>query len=752
MSVPQRLLLCELADAYGVGTQYWSANGTLEIVEDETLIKVLAAMDVDARSEESAYAALEEAHLAPWRDILPACTVAREGCVSYLHLHVPHGAGLEVGIEFEEGGFLALEQGEDFTEPRLIDGMLTGQATFLIPGDLPWGYHTLVASVDPSSAYDECAPQEPSTHRAALIYAPARIELPSVQNKRGWGVMAQLYSVRSHTSWGVGDASDLAELCAIFGEMGGDFVLVNPLHAAELTGHMTPSPYLPVTRRFFNPIYIRVEDIDEYAYLRPGQRAKIDALAAGSRALSEVNGIIDRDTSWANKREALRVIFTAPRSHSRQRAFERFTAEQGKGLEDFALWCAVREAGEGNFPEGFDSPDSPAAKEARTVYAQSIEFYSWLQWILDNQLARAQRVARESGMSIGIFHDLAVGVHPVGSDTWATPDVFAQAVTVGAPPDVYNPLGQNWSQPPWRPDALARQAYAPMRDLVRTVMRHAGGIRVDHIMGLFRLWWIPEGNAPSQGAYVRFDHEALVSVLVLEACRAGALVVGEDLGTVEPWVRDFLADRGILGTSVLWFEQDETGHFLSPEHIRSTTLATVDTHDLPPLAGYLDGEHVRIRESLNLLVDPPARVWKEAQEERARMVSTLEGAGLLNAQSPRARLDPRGEAIDDLQDEAAKAEAAFHAAASASYSEEAIIEAMHCYIARTPAELIAISLVDCVGEKRAQNQPGTNNEYPNWRVPLADETNELVFVEDLPTNERLHSLIRGFTAELISQR
>jgi len=299
-----------------------------------------------------------------------------------------------------------------------------------------------------------------------------------------------------------------------------------------------------------------------------------------------------------------------------------------------------------------------------------------------------------------------VGVNPTGADTWTLRDVLARHVGVGAPPDMYNQQGQNWSQPPWRPDALERVGYAPFRDMLPTVLRHAGAIRIDHVIGLFRLWWIPDGSSPADGAYVRYDHRALIGILCLEAARANAVVIGEDLGNVEPWVRDYLTERGVLGTSVLWFEQRD-GRPVPPEEYRRLALATVTTHDLPPTAGYLADEHVAIRERLGLLTEPAAVVRREAEAERERFLDLLDARGLLSE-------DP---------------------------SEREIVEALHRLVMQTPSVLVGVALVDAVGERRAQNQPGTNEEYPNWKVPLADGAGRLVTLDELFDNPRLRSLV-----------
>ena len=535
------------------------------------------------------------------------------------------------------------------------------------------------------------------------------MELPGgLDDRRGWGFMAQLYSVRSARSWGVGDLADLADLAWGSGRLGADFLLVNPLHAAEPVPPLTPSPYLPTTRRFVHPLYIRPEDVPEAAYLPIAERSLVEWQAEVARPLSHDPGPIDRDAVWAAKRVALEVVFAAPRSAARQARFDRFRADQGHGLEDFATWCAIVEHYRGGpLPPEAEDKSSALVRQLRVELAERVDFYCWLQWVADEQLAAAQAAAREAGMRLGVMHDLAVGVHPEGADAWALRDVLAVGVSVGAPPDMYNQQGQDWSQPPWRPDALVRTAYRPFRDLLRTVLRHAGAIRIDHVIGLFRLWWIPQGSGAQEGAYVRYDHEALVGILCLEAQRAGAVVIGEDLGTFEPWVRDYLADRGVLGTSVLWFEYEDGG-VMPPERYRRLALATVTTHDLPPTAGYLGGEHVDLRHQLGLLSEPLEKVRADTRAERERMVDVLRSRGLVGD-------DP---------------------------SERELVEALHRLVLASPSVLVGISLADAVGERRTQNQPGTDQEYPNWKVPLADPAQNLVPVDELFDNVRLRSLVR----------
>ena len=319
--------------------------------------------------------------------------------------------------------------------------------------------------------------------------------------------------------------------------------------------------------------------------------------------------------------------------------------------------------------------------------AERVTFYCWLQWLLDEQLATAQQRAVDAGMRIGVIHDVAVGVSADGADAWSWQDVMAGGVTVGAPPDAYSQMGQDWQQPPWRPDRLAELAYAPLRDLFRNALRHGGGLRVDHIIGLFRLWWIPSGTAADAGTYVHYDHDALIGILALEAERAGAVIIGEDLGNVEPRVRGYLRERGLLGTSILWFESDpETGGPLPPQRWREYCLASVTTHDLPPTTGYLAGDHIRLRDRLGLLTRTVDEELAADSNEKAAWIAELRRCGLLPPDAQPAAED--------------------------------VVTALHRFLTLTPARLRCVALTDAVGERRTQNQPGTADEYPNWRIPL----------------------------------
>ena len=692
--------LTQLASASGVATEYWDWQGHQVIVSAQTISAVLEALGVDTSDDAAVARSLAGVADRTWRRTLPPIVVCRQGTNRWLPVHLPDGDTLQVWTILEDGTRLEVRQVDNYVNPRMIDGRLTGEATFDIPGDLPLGWHTISARIGDTTA------------SCALVVSPAALVLPpALRRGRAWGLLSQMYSVRSRQSWGLGDLADLGDMMAwAAADLSADFVLVNPLHAAEPVVPIEPSPYLPTSRRFVNPIYIRVEDIPEMGYMSSAERQLLEWHADDARRLNDAD-TIDRDAVWSAKVAALRTVFSQPRSSRRERAFTAFCDREGQGLLDFATWCALADKHGlpwGDWPEELQDPRSPAVEALRDEIREDVQFYQWLQWIVDEQLAAVQRQAIEAGMSIGVIHDLAVGVHPEGADAWGLADALARRVTVGAPPDQYNQLGQDWSQPPWRPDRLEERGYAPYRDMLRTVLRHAGGIRIDHVIGLFRLWWVPEGLPASGGTYVRYDHEALIGILALEAHRAGALVVGEDLGVVEPWVRDYLRERGIFGTSILWFEKDDQGRPLPAEAYRELCLATVTTHDLPPTAGYLAGEHIDLRDQLGLLTRPVDEERTIDEAARQAVLDMLVDRGLLR---------PGASGTD-------------------------VVEALHRFISWTPAKLLGVAVPDLTGDHRAMNQPGTDEQYPNWRLPLAGADGKPVFLEDLMASRWARRLAR----------
>lgn len=694
--------LRRLAEAHGVATAFHDWRGEERPVSAETLRAVLGALGVAAGDEAEVEAALGDVDNAPWREVLPPTTLQVAGDAPWISVHVPHGAPVTVMAMLENGDSRPLEQLDVWVDPREVDGSLVGRATFLVPADLPLGWHRLEARV---GTVGEVEPGDDTSDvaTATLITVPHRIESPAANDPtRRMGTMTQLYQLRSEGSWGIGDLTDTATLAEWSARHGADFLLINPVHAQAPTIPVEPSPYLPTSRRFRDPLLIRPERIPGYADLSADERSRVDAWGNAARRGNR-NDRIDRNAAWEAKLTAFGILCPVDLSRpERRRAFGEFCEREGQPLVDFATWSALAltyGTDWRGWPAALQHPEDPAVAAFRDAHADTVEHFRWMQWVVEEQLEALQDAATNAGMAIGIVHDLAVGVHPTGADRWSMQGVLASGVTVGAPPDMFNQLGQNWSQPPWRPDALARAGYAPFRDMVRAALRGAGALRIDHILGLFRLWWIPEGKTPDQGTYMRYDSRTLLGILALEATRANAIVIGEDMGVVPEETVAALADRRIDGTGVLWFERGGDDEPLSGDAYRFGSLTSVTTHDLPPTLGYLRLAHVDLRDRLGLLTVP-------AEEERAHERDIIERF--------RRRLATDGLLAPD------------------NAEERSMVLALHEFLARSNARLTGVSVADLVQDVRSINQPGTDQRlYPNWCLPLADADGRVVLLEEL---------------------
>ncbi len=623
--------LTALAEAHGVATWYEDWHRQRKDVSAESVIGVLGLLGVDARTPESIAAELAEIRTAREQHRLPGTVV------------VPQGSTQDLT------GTIHLEDG---TEVR-ADGRL--------PRDLPLGWHRLVTE----------------DQDVTLVVVPTELPEPP----ETWGWMLQLYALHSAASWGMGDLGDLRTF--VEGSRGAGLVLLNPLHAVTPTLPVPASPYSPSSRRFANPLYLRVADTDAYRRADPGVREQVDAL----RPAPGADGLIDYSAVWQAKRAALELLWPLA-------AEVDLTADPG--LTDFATFCALAEVHGPNWqqwPAELRRPDSPAVLAARS--GDRVAFHVWLQQLLEAQLAAANQAARDAGMPVGIVHDLAVGIDPSGADGWLLQDVLAAGVHTGAPPDAFNQLGQDWGLAAWRPDQLIETGYAAYRDMLQRIFRRAGGLRVDHVAGLWRLWWVPPGMGAAEGTYVHYDPAAMLGILALEAQRAGAVVIGEDLGTVLPVVTETLERMNMLGSAVLWFTRDyddpAEGYLAAADYPRNA-LATISTHDLPTAAGFLVGEQVRVRAELGQLAGPVEDEQEFADKDRAQLLLRLTEEGLITPDTP-------------AQD---------------------IIVAMHEFLARTPCRFITASLYDVLGELRQPNLPGTTDEYPNWRIPLTASLEEIL--------------------------
>lgn len=547
------------------------------------------------------------------------------------------------------------ELGTGSVEIACEDGV-TRRVSGRLPVDFPLGYHELVTA-------------GAGTRR--LIVSPGRCSPPPV--RRAWGWAVQLYATRSRESWGIGDLADLEAVRRWSQTEGAGFLLLNPLHAVAPTLPQQASPYLPATRRYRSPLYLRVQDI-------PGaDRVDLSEFAARGRALNQTN-LIDRDEVWQLKRQALWRIFSA--RDEAQPAFASWRRCQGPRLQEFAVWSALAQTHGPDWREwerDVRQPDAPAVARFAATEHRLVTFYAWLQWLLDVQL-------RDASGDLPVLHDLPVGVDAGGSDAWTWQGVLAQGVTVGAPPDSFNRAGQAWGSPPLIPWRLREDNYQPFIESIRATMAAAGGIRIDHVMGLFRLWWVPDGCSPTEGAYVRYPSEDLLDIVALESHRAGAIVVGEDLGTVEPGVREAMRAHGMLSYRLLWFEGDD------PACWSVDAMAAVTTHDLPTVAG----------------------LWTGADLADQRSYPT--GSGI----------------ADSVKLEAARDELLSMLRASVRLDRAAaspdVVRAVYALLGRAPSKLLTATLEDALTVVRRPNLPGAADR-PNWCLPLP------VSIEDLSAQQ-----------------
>jgi 4-alpha-glucanotransferase len=550
-----------------------------------------------------------------------------------------------------------------------------------LPGDLPAGRHRVAGR----------------TGATTLVVAPGRCHLPAAlaEGGRAWGWAAQLYAVRSRASWGIGDLGDLGRLLAATAPLGAGFALLNPLHAAS-PGE--PSPYNPSSRVFRNPLYVRVEAVPELAALEADGRARVQALAGAGR---DLNGrdLIDRPAVFRLKDEALRLAHGAlDRVPGRRAGLDAYRAATAS-LERYATFCALQHAHGHDWrawPAAYRHPGRPEVASFGAANAAEVGYHAWLQWLLDEQLAAARPAAGQ----LGLLHDLAIGFAPDGFDAWSFQDELAAGISVGAPPDPLGPNGQDWGLPAFVPERLAAGGYAPFAQTIRAGMAHAAGLRIDHVMGLFRLFWIPEGADPVQGTYVRYPADDLLGFLALESMAAGALVVGEDLGTVEPGVRERLADEGVLSYRLAWFERGPGGGRRRAADYPRLALAATTTHDLPTVAGFFSGSDLDHLCDIGV-ASRGGDTQADQEAQRASLCRLLEDEGLL---------------------------------APGERSVRAILAALYGFLARTPAMLLAATLEDALEAPDRPNVPGTTDQRPNWSLPLP------VALDDLAGDPRVRRL------------
>jgi len=539
-----------------------------------------------------------------------------------------------------------IRAGERFRLKRPVILNLENGATQVcakeLPPDLPVGYHTLIDLRDGK--------------RTLLMVSPDQCYLP--KSLRAWGWAVQLYALRSKASWGMGDLGDLRDFARWASkELRCDFILSNPLGAATPLLPQQSSPYFPGSRRFWNPLYLRIEDVSGAQQCH----SAFADLAKAGRALNN-RRLIDRDKVFRLKMSALEKIWRCFDGH---RGFDDFCRRQGQALKEFATFCALAEhfeSGWHKWPGAFRQPNSQGVATFARENSKRIAFHQWLQWLLNEQIAHA-------AVELPIMQDLPIGIDPDGADAWCWQDMLAMNMTIGAPPDAFNTQGQNWGLPPFLPNRLRQSGYIPFRQTIQAAMRLAGGLRIDHVMGLFRLFWIPRNASPSEGAYVHYPADELLAILAIESHRAKAVVVGEDLGTVEPGTRAALKRRNILSYRLLWFEAG------LPDQFPRQALASVTTHDLFTIAGLWNGSDLAAQRKLGL----------QPNEEGTR--ATLERLQASIGLPPGAN------------------------------PTDAVVKT-YGLLSRAPSMLKVAAIDDALAVEERPNMPGTTTTWPNWCLAL----------------------------------
>jgi 4-alpha-glucanotransferase len=703
--VARRPRLRELAERAGILPDYRPMGGAApRATRDVTREALLGAMGLEASSEAAAGRALEALDAAERARLLDPVRVSGVGARGAERLPFRWaGAGVtrcdwRVVLR-EESGRRQVCEGRARIDAR------SGRGSLPLPAPLEPGIHRLGLEVE--------AAGESGRAEQRLVACPARCfgVDEALGRRRGFGLLANLFGLRSAASWGVGDLGDLGELAALAGRAGAAFVGLGPLHATRNRG-VDVSPYAPVSRLYRNEIYLAVESVPELRDCSEARRRLADPGFARRLGVLRERGAVAYDEVRAAKREILVLLHRcfAERHRgagsARGRAYARYCAGEEPALGDFAAFVALadRFADEGRpadwrrWPLRFRDPRSAAVRRFRDENSEEIDFQRWIQFELERQLAAAAARGREAGLEIGLYGDLAVGSAASGFDAWAAPGLFADGASVGAPPDDFSDEGQDWSFPPLVPLRLAEGGYEFFARVLRAAFAQVGALRIDHAMGLQRLWWVPAGRSPTEGAYVRYPVGDLLGILALESRRRGAIVVGEDLGTVPRGLAALLARWGVLSTRLLPFER-RGGWFRPAHHYSRRALVASGSHDLPPLAGFVAGRDLELRRRVGQI--PDAAALEAARAQRERVV-----AGLYRRLGvPRAEPGQGGAA---------------HAPLAA---------ALVAFLSRTPAALVAFTLDDLVGESEPANLPGVPQErHPSWSRRMQ------VAVQELPNH------------------
>ncbi len=717
-------LIDRLARLRGIGDAYHDYRGELRYFTRETKASILRAMGSAVDDPAALAAELSRLEIDRWRRLLPAVAAANGSSIG-VDLNIPardFGATLLWTVNLEDG---ERRSGAKSTGdcPEIWSGEVEGswitRRRFEVPTELPPGRHELEVGIG-GAASSRCT---------LLLSPPKCYEPPALRSgRRLWGLAVQLYTVRSKRNWGIGDFGDLKSLIRWLAPRGAGFIGVNPLHALAPADPERASPYSASSRHFLNVLYVSVPDVPEFQQCAAARERATDPRFAARLESLRAAPLVDYSGVAGAKLEILELLFRdfcdRHLAHGTERAsaFRGFVAAAGRGLQMHARFDALdahfratlgAASGWLSWPEEFRDPEGPAARRFAAENAQRVEFYSYLQWLAHEQLAGAQALACGLGMPIGVYGDYAVGTHPSGSETWVDQTGYRLGAEIGAPPDPLALKGQGWGLPPPDPVILESRRLESFIRLIHDNMRCYGALRLDHVMSLFRLWWVAGGRSPAEGAYVHYPLHQLLTALALESARNACVVVGEDLGVVPDEMRRAMPQFGLYHYKVLLFEKDQGRYRRPGEYVRDA-LATVTTHDMPTLRSFWEGRDIELRSALRLY--PTPELEQDVRAARARDREALLGALKEEGLLPGAPGEP--------------------------FTLE-LAHALHVYLARSSSVLAAIQIEDLLGMTEPVNVPGTHHEYPNWQRKLSRDLEDLEIREDLDRRFAEISLARG---------
>ncbi|NVD08576.1 4-alpha-glucanotransferase [Vibrio sp. JPW-9-11-11] len=720
----QQNALKQVAEMARIADSYVSAWGDEAKVSDETIRHLLASLGYDTTNDETLLKSAEKKHK---KDVLEPVLVVRDG--------EPVEVSLNLGASARESEFswrLDTEQGEvleGYLQSQIVRDERSegGPLVFALPSDIAWGYHKLTIM----------RKRRKAPYEMTLIVTPrACYKQDAIERgKKMWGPSVQLYTLRTQHNWGMGDFGDLKQLVADIASRGGDFVGLNPIHSLFPANPEGASPYSPSSRRWLNILYIDVSSVPEFALSIEAQQRV--GSAEFQQRLQKA-----RDAHWVNytevadlKLSVLPLLFDEfkkrhlDKNTERAEMFLAFVEEGGESLMHQAAFDALHaklHAEDSNvwgwpvFPEEYRQFDTSAVQAFIEQNQDKVHLYMYLQWIADIQIKEAQALAEEKGMSVGLYRDLAVGVADSGSETWADEGNLVMDASIGAPPDVLGPLGQNWGLPPLNPQVLQATGYDAYIKLLRANMKHCGALRIDHVLGLLRLWWIPKGENATQGAYIYYPVEDMLAILALESHRHQCSVIGEDLGTVPDEIVDILREAGVHSYKVFFFETSEDdGGYISPVHYAEQSMSALCTHDMPTLRGFWHCDDLKMGEELGL--------YPDAEQLKTLFADRLESKqGILDSVAWHGYL-PEGVGRD------------------AQYvpMDSYLAEALQLHVAAGASTLLSVQLEDWLEMDKPVNIPGTVDEYPNWRRKLSMNLDEVFAHEGV--NRIAHKLteVRG---------